>query len=63
MTTISAWQYITEHWYCKDWQPLTNDVKKVLRLDSRIGITGGMLVTYTGAKGIINFVKRMNNKK
>lgn len=63
MTQLQAWTYIVNNWHCPNWQPIPQDVSRVIGLDSRLGMTGGMLVTRNGAKGVISFVNQLNSRK
>jgi len=62
MTTIEAWNYIINNWYCYEWQAIPQTVQNVLNLDSRLGMCGGMLVTKKSAQGTLEFVQNMNRK-
>lgn len=63
MSTIQAWQYIVNNWHSPDWQPIPQEVKQILHLDSRLGMSGGMSVTRNGADRIAQFVNDMNKKR
>jgi len=62
MTTLEAWQYIVNNWYAPQWRPIPQEIQRVLGLDSRLGMCGGMLVTRNGSERINQFIRAMNEK-
>lgn len=60
---MQAWQYITANWMCKEWQSVPDRIRLMLRLPASIGMCNGSLVTRIGAKGMSEFIARINSKK
>jgi len=60
MTFYECWQWLFAHWYCSVWQPIPGYIQFTLKLDSRMGMCHGQLVSKVGAQGIDEFVHRMN---
>lgn len=59
----NAWAFIFGKWACNEWQPLPREIKAILALPDNIGVCSNQLVTRTGAKGMIEFITRMNNRR
>jgi len=58
-----AWQWILDNWNCQQWNRIPSNVQKVLNLDTRLGICGGMLISQNAARGINEFILRMNRTR
>lgn len=43
-----------------DWVKIPEDIRRVLNLDSRLGIYGGILCTKNSAIGISQLINRLN---
>ena len=63
MSAYMAWQEIIKQWGCKEWKAIPTEIQKVLNLDSRLGICHCCLVTQNGAKGMNQFIERMNQPR
>lgn len=59
----NAWAFIFNKWNCSEWIPLPREIKAILALPDSIGVCSNQLVTRTGAKGMIDFINRMNNRR
>jgi hypothetical protein len=57
---LQAWQWITSRWNCPSWIGIPDDKKKTIGLDPRVGMCHGSLVTQGAAKGMNEFINRMN---
>lgn len=63
MDSTQAWQYLVNNWNVKTWTPIPENVKQTLKLDSRVGMFSGMLISQSAANGSQEFINRLNNKK
>jgi len=61
MTIIEAWKRIFQLSSGNKWNRIPDDLKKIVGLDSRVGIFGGMLCTQNAANGTIRFLDRLNS--
>lgn len=62
MTNLDAWHALFRLWHCPEWTPIPEAIREALRLDTRLGMFRGSLVTRAGAAGIEEFIKRMNKR-
>jgi hypothetical protein len=63
MSYMDAWKYIIDNWHVTEWIPIPQNIKDVLKLDSRVGLCSGMLVTRNASLGLSDFINRMNRKR
>ena len=59
----NAWAFIFNAWNCTEWRSLPQETKRILGLHESIGVCSGMLVTRAGAKGLNEFIIRMNRSR
>jgi hypothetical protein len=60
MSITDAWKQIFSLSSGNKWNRIPDDLKKIVGLDSRVGIFGGMLCTQNAANGTIQFLNRLN---
>ena len=63
MSYMDAWKWIVDNWGSATWLSIPIQVRNTLHLDVRLGVCHYGLVTQSGAKGINDFVTRMNERK
>lgn len=59
----NAWRFIFDAWNCNEWKSLPQQIKHTLGLHESIGVCSGVLVTRAGAKGLNEFIVRMNRSR
>ena len=60
MSSFMAWQKLIKLWGCTEWISIPIEIQNVLNLDSRLGMCHCCLVTQNGARGMNEFIHRMN---
>lgn len=63
MKAFEAWRWIVANWNCVAWRGIPDHVRLATGLDARLGMCHGCLVTQHAAKGMNEFVSRMNERK
>ena len=60
MNQIQAWSEIFRLSHGNNWIPIPENLKRIVGLDSRIGIIGNTLCTKVSAMGAMSFLNRLN---
>lgn len=59
MTAREAYQKVW-NMSCGEWVPIPEEIRKVLGLDSRLGVYGGVLCTRPAAQGAARLIAKLN---
>lgn len=60
---LECWKFIFDNWYCTEWQPIPDWVRQKIKFHPQLGMCSGNLVTRNGAKGMNEFLLRINRKE
>lgn len=60
MNQIQLWSEVFKLSYGNTWQPIPDNIKRQLNLNSRLGIMGGIICTSHSGKYAQEFINRLN---